>query len=170
MNIRYSTIKKAEAIEILRDKTSFNYTFDQTTIELLKKRFALKDSLYILAKNNGEFTAFCSVDRDWWENNYFFIREILVDPNFQKLGLGQELMKRCIDHAKKKGAKGVVTETAFENVPMQKLCAKFGFQQWNNPQWKEGITYKLTLGGFRRSAVESEIGVDSRLRGNDIKR
>ena len=142
-NISYSTIKEVEEIEILRNKTSFNYTYDQATIESLKKHFTLKDSLYILAKSNGEFVAFCSTDRNWWENNYFFIREILVDPNFQKLGLGQELMKQCIDHAKNKEATGVVTETAFENIPMQKLCAKFQFQKWDNPQWKEGITYKL---------------------------
>ncbi len=142
-NISYSIIKEAQEIEILRNKASFNYTYDQATIESLKKHFALKDSLYILANSNGEFVAFCSTDRDWWEDNYFFIREILVDPNFQKLGLGQELMKRCIEHAKKNGAIGIVTETAFENIPMQKLCAKFQFQEWVNPQWKEGITYKL---------------------------
>lgn len=142
-NISYSTIKEVEEIEILRNKSSFNYTYDQATIESLKKHFSLSDSLYILAKNNGEFVAFCSADRGWWEDNYFFIREILVDPNFQKLGLGQELMSQCIEHAKNKGAKGIVTETAFENIPMQKLCAKFQFQEWANPQWKEGITYKL---------------------------
>ena len=37
----------------------------------------------------------------------------------------------------------IVTETAFENSPMQTLCSKFDFKEWNNPQWKEGITYKL---------------------------
>lgn len=142
-DISYSTIKEAEEIEILRNKSSFNYTYNQATIESLKKYFKLKDSLYILAKNNGEFVAFCSADRGWWEDNYFFIREILVDPNFQKLGLGQKLMRQCIEHAKDKGAIGIVTETAFENIPMQKLCAKFQFQAWTNPQWKEGITYKL---------------------------
>jgi len=142
-NISYSTIKEAEEIEILRNKKSFNYTYDQATIESLKNHFALKDSLYILAKNNEAFVAFCSSDRGWWENNYFFIREILVDPRFQKHNIGSEVMSRCIEHAKHKGAIGIVTETAFENIPMQKLCAKFGFQEWDNPQWKEGITYKL---------------------------
>lgn len=143
--INYSTIKGVEEIEILRDKPSFNYTYDQAKIESLKKHFNLKDSLYILAKNKKEFAAFCSIDRTWWENNYFFIREILVDPHFQKQNIGSEILSRCIGHAKKKGAKGIVTETAFENIPMQKLCAKFGFQKWDNPQWKEGITYKLVF-------------------------
>ncbi len=62
---------------------------------------------------------------------------------FQQRGIGLELMQRCIAHAKKMDAMGVVTETAFENIPMQKLCAKCRFTEWKNPQWKEGITYKI---------------------------
>jgi ribosomal protein S18 acetylase RimI-like enzyme len=142
-NINYSTIKDAEEIEILRGRSSFKYVFDPAAIESLKKHFTSKNSLYVLAKSDGIFAGFCSIDRDWWEENHFFIREILVDPGFQKLGIGSELMRRCIDHARKLGAMGVVTETAFDNVPMQTLCAKLGFQKWDNPQWKEGITYKL---------------------------
>lgn len=52
-------------------------------------------------------------------------------------------MGRCIEHAKNLKANGVITETAFENYPMQSLCEKFSFKKWDNPQWKEGITYRL---------------------------
>lgn len=142
-DIIISTMTDEKEIEFLRDKSSFNYTYDKATIDSLRKHFALKDSLYLLAKKGDEFVAFCSIDRDWWEDNFFFIREILVDPNFQKLGLGKQLMSRSIEYAKSKGAVGVVTETAFENSPMQTLCEKLGFAKWKNPQWKEGITYKL---------------------------
>jgi len=142
-NITVSAMADEKEIESLRNKQSFNYTFNQTKIDGLKKYFLLKDSLYLLAKKGEEFVAFCSIDRGWWEDNFFFIREILVDPNFQKLGMGSELMSKCLEHARISGATGVVTETAFENSPMQKLCEKVGFTKWNNPQWKEGITYKL---------------------------
>ncbi|MEK7126876.1 MAG: GNAT family N-acetyltransferase, partial [Patescibacteria group bacterium] len=70
-------------------------------------------------------------------------REIFVDPNSQKLGIGKTLMDKCIKHARAKKAIGVVTETAFENSPMQNLCAKLNFKRWDNPRWKDGITYKL---------------------------
>lgn len=142
-DITISTMTDEKKIEFLRDKSSFNYTYDKATIDSLKKHFVLKDSLYLLAKKGKKFVAFCSTDRDWWEDNFFFIREILVDPNFRKLGFGKQLISRCIEHAKSKGAAGVVTETAFENSPMQTLCEKLGFTKWENPQWKEGITYKL---------------------------
>uniref|UniRef100_A0A7C4R6Q4 GNAT family N-acetyltransferase n=1 Tax=candidate division CPR3 bacterium TaxID=2268181 RepID=A0A7C4R6Q4_UNCC3 len=142
-NINYSTITDINELETLRDKSAFKYKFDDDLIESLKKYFILKDSLFILAKSEGDFAGFCSIDRDWWEENYFMIREILVDPKFHKKGIGYELMTRCIDHAKQKGADGVVTETAFDNIPMQKLCEKIGFKKWDNPSWKEGITYKI---------------------------
>lgn len=144
-NIKISTMTDEKEIDFLQDKQSFNYTFDKATINSLKKHFLLKDSLYLIAKKDDKFVAFCSVDRDWWEDNFFFIREILVDPNFQKLGIGKKIMNKCIEHAKNIRALGVVTETDFENYPMQKLCEKIGFKKWNNPQWKAGITYKLVF-------------------------
>ena len=141
--IKIDAIRNIKEIDFLRGKSSFNYTYDKATIDSLKKHFLLKDSLYLLAKMDSEFVAFCSIDRGWWEENYFFIREILVGPNFQKLGIGKTLMSKCIDHARSKKAVGVVTETALDNLPMQGLCAKFDFKKWDNPQWKKGITYKL---------------------------
>ncbi len=143
----FSIVKNPKEIEVLRGRKStyrdFTYVYDDGTIDLLQKHFEFTDSLYIVVKQKEQFVAFCSLDRDWWEDNYFFLREIFVDPNFQKQKIGQEFIKRCIEHAQKKGAFGVVTETAFWNVPMRKLCVKLGFQEWDNPQWKEGLTYKF---------------------------
>jgi GNAT superfamily N-acetyltransferase len=143
MTTTISIIQSVKDLAVLRNRTSFNYTFDSKTIASLEKNFVLKDSLYLLAKQSEEFAGFCSVDRNWWEENYFFLREILVDPKYRKTGLGKDLMARCIDHARTKKATGVVTETAFDNTPMQKLCESFKFEKWYNPEWKEGITYKL---------------------------
>lgn len=147
MNIEYSVIAQASDIDVLRGKTSqfknFNVRYDEEAIEYLKVHVSDADSMYLMAKEGDVFAGFCSVDSDWWEKNHFFLREIFVEPTFQQRGIGLELMQRCIAHAKKMGAIGIVTETAFENIPMQKLCAKCGFTEWENPQWKEGITYKI---------------------------
>jgi len=107
-----------EEIEALRDKEFFDHTYYEGKIEALKQYFGQEDSLYLIAKEGEEFVGFCSIDRGWWEEDFFFIREILVDPKFRKSGVGKELMNRCIEHAKLKKAIGVVTETAFENAPM----------------------------------------------------
>jgi len=73
----------------------------------------------------------------------FFIREILVDKKFRWLNIWTELFDKCIIHAKKLNAIWVVTETAFDNIPTQKLCEKFWFIKWDNLEWKDWITYKL---------------------------
>jgi len=54
-------------------------------------------------------------------------------------------MKMSIEFARNKEALGVVTETDFKNYPMQNLCEKLEFKKWDNPQYKKGITYKLTF-------------------------
>src|SRR3989339_765503 len=145
--IHFSKLTDVGGIEVLRGRSGryndFVYTYERPTLDLLKKNFFLRDSLYLVADNGTVFVAFCSIDRDWWENNFFMIREIIVDQNFQKQGIGETIMRMCIEHAQSKGAAGVVTETAFENIPMQKLCIKLGFKVWDNPQLKEGVTYKL---------------------------
>jgi ribosomal protein S18 acetylase RimI-like enzyme len=141
--VTYSIIKTPEEINILRGIESHGYTMNEELIKLLQRNFELEKSLYLLVKSNSDFAGFCSIDKDWWEDNYFFLREIIVDPQFQQQGIGKELMTRCISHAKKSGANGVVTETDFDNARMQKLCEKLGFKKWDNPQWKDGITYKL---------------------------
>lgn len=142
-NIKITVVKDEREIEMLNGRQSFKYTYDDVTMGSLRQHYLLKDSLYLLAKDGEKFVAFCTIDRGWWEDNYFFIREILVDPIYQNLGLGKKLMQRCIAHAQQKGARGVVTETAYDNLPMQNLCERLGFEKWNNPQWQDGVTYKL---------------------------
>ncbi len=123
----------------------FVYVYQGDTIELLERNFTLPDSLYLMVTDTDTFVGFVSCDRDWWEENRFFLREIFVSPDYQGQGVGSYLMNRCINHARAHYALELVTQTAFENIPMQQLCEKNGFVRWPNPQWSEGITYKLGL-------------------------
>lgn len=147
--ISYEIITDIEDINVLLGKEStfanLHYKYSQETVDMLKKYFLRTDSFYLIVKDEGVFVAFCSLDSDWWEPQYFFLREIFVMPEYQGQQIGMELIQRSIQHSQDNGAIGVVTETAFENVPMQKLCEKCGFQKWDNPEWKEGVTYKLKL-------------------------
>ncbi|MFH1670687.1 MAG: GNAT family N-acetyltransferase [Patescibacteria group bacterium] len=150
MRINYSLIKSEEDIDILKGKEStfanLHYKYDKETIQFLKTHFYRQDSLYLVATDeNSVFVALCSLDSDWWEPHHFFLREIFIMPSYQGQGIGKVLFEKCIDHANQFQAKAIVTETAFENIPMQKLCEKMGFTRFDNHQWKEGITYKLFL-------------------------
>lgn len=145
-----SQIKDPDELDVLLDKEArfgnLRFSYSLASIEELKKRFHLSGSLYLMAKDtNGEFSAFSSMDPDWREPNHLFLREVFVMPTHQKLGLGRTLLERCIEHAKKHQFIAIVTQTPHENLPMQKLCERLGFCKWENPEWKEEITYKLTF-------------------------
>jgi ribosomal protein S18 acetylase RimI-like enzyme len=101
--------------------------------------------LYLLAKFEGQFAGFIEVDNKSKDKKIFFIREIFVDPEFQQIGLESELMKKVIDYTKDNAGKYVFTQTAFENIPLQKLCEHFGFEKWENEEWKDGITYRRKI-------------------------
>ena len=147
--IQLFQITRPEEIGILLGRESslhgFHYTYDHETIDLLKNNFRREGSLYLVARLDNTFAAFISTDTDWWQDNCYFIREVFVSPDFQGHGLGKLLMTKCIEHARKHRAKSILTETAFGNIPMQGLCVSLGFQSWDNPVWKEGITYRLEL-------------------------
>lgn len=145
--ISYKKVLDAAEIDVLLGKAStfanLHYKYDQETVDMLKKYFTRPDSFYSIVRDGEQFVAFCSTDSDWWEPQYFFLREIFVMPEYQGQQIGEKLMRDSIQHAKEQGAEGIVTETAFENVPMQKLCERCSFKQWENPQWKDGVTFKL---------------------------
>jgi RimJ/RimL family protein N-acetyltransferase len=145
--ITYYQLTNPDEIEVLRGKESrygdFLYQYDSETINFLKDAFNKENSLYVIATCDGTFAGFISCDTNWWEEGGYFIREIFINPDFQKQNIGTTLVGMCIDHAKRHKATHIVTQTAFENIPMQKLCEKMGFEKWKNPEWDEGITYKL---------------------------
>lgn len=148
-SISYQELKSVDEIDILLGKESsyldFCYRYEIDTINLLKNNFQLEDSLYLFALENEQFAGFVSCDRDWWEPNSFFLRELFVSPEQQGKHIGSTLIQKCIDHAKARNSKMLVTQTAHENIPMQRICESFGFKSWENPHWDGGITYKLSL-------------------------
>ena len=148
-NFIFQEILDVNEINILSHQRSlfwdFLYQYDEETLDFLKSHITDDESYYLLVKEKNNFVAFISTDREWREKNSFFIREIFIHPDFQKKKLGVILMNKCIDHAKKHHARRVITQTAFENIPMQKLCEGLGFRKWENSEWKEWITYRLCL-------------------------
>lgn len=99
-NIVYRKVKNKEEIDILYKKSStyndFVYGYDTETINFLKKNFDWKNNLYLIAEKDNIFAWFISVDDEWWEENWYFIREIFIEPRFQKNKIWETLMKKCI--------------------------------------------------------------------------
>lgn len=147
--IQISSIQHDKEIDVLFGQKSvfrkLEIEYGKKDIDHLKKNLTHAKSLYLIAKTGNEFAGFLAVDDEWWEPNYFFIREIFVTPKHQRQKIGEKFIELSIEHAKKFDAKGIVTETDFRNQPFQNLLAKFGFRKFKNPQWDEGLTLKLSF-------------------------
>jgi acetyltransferase len=53
---------------------------------------------------------------------------IVISDQFQKQGLGTEMLKRLIEIGKKEGVKAIVADILAENSAMQKIAEKLGFK------------------------------------------
>jgi acetyltransferase len=53
---------------------------------------------------------------------------IVIADEFQKQGLGKELLDTLIDIGRREGVKAITADILSENTPMQKVCEKSGFQ------------------------------------------
>jgi streptothricin acetyltransferase len=62
----------------------------------------------------------------WW-NGFAYIDDLIVNPEFRGLGVGQALMGEAIQWAKAKRFPGIMLETQDDNVPACQLYRKCGF-------------------------------------------
>lgn len=62
----------------------------------------------------------------WW-NQFGYIEDIVINPEFRGLGLGRKLLERGIQWARETGHPGVMLETQNDNVPACTLYASCGF-------------------------------------------
>jgi acetyltransferase len=58
---------------------------------------------------------------------------VLVSDQFQKQGLGTEILQRLIQVARDEKVQRLVADVLRENVGMQRLCEKFGFTLKDRP-------------------------------------
>jgi ribosomal protein S18 acetylase RimI-like enzyme len=62
----------------------------------------------------------------WW-NQYGYIEDLVVNPEFRGLGLGRTLIEQGIQWARDKKYPGIMLETQDDNVPACQLYASCGF-------------------------------------------
>lgn len=62
----------------------------------------------------------------WW-NQFGYIEDLVVNPDFRCMGVGRTLIEHGIQWAREQGFPGVMLETQDDNVPACKLYASFGF-------------------------------------------
>ncbi|AFZ56286.1 N-acetyltransferase [Anabaena cylindrica FACHB-243] len=77
---------------------------------------------------------------------------IYISPNFQKRGLGKQLVEQAINESPNLGLKTLVSFIFAHNYPSLKLFEKFGFQHWGHlPKIADlaGVERDLIIMGLR---------------------
>ena len=98
--------------------------------EFLKERLVNEESVVFIAFDENTpigfvqlYPSFSSVSmkRSW------VLNDLYVKENARKKRFAEKLIKKAIDFTEETGAKGVLLETAKENVAAQSLYENFGF-------------------------------------------
>jgi ribosomal-protein-alanine N-acetyltransferase len=64
----------------------------------------------------------------WMVYDEGHILNIAVHPNFRREGIGETLMRECLDHFSKEGARYAILEVRRSNMAAIKLYEKLGFK------------------------------------------
>ena len=62
----------------------------------------------------------------WW-NQFAYVDDLVVNPEFRGAGVGSALLERGIQWARENGFPGIMLETQDDNVPACTLYRKYGF-------------------------------------------
>ena len=77
------------------------------------------------AESNGNLAGRIKMMR-WW-NQFAYVEDLVVNPDYRGLGIGRALLERGIQWARENGFPGVMLETQDNNVPACMLYQSCGF-------------------------------------------
>lgn len=120
----------------------YNFTYTEQSIEKYKQLLQERNTYQLFAKHDSDIVGYVAAAETLFPG-YLYIAELFVDPSQQKAGIATKLIERVRKHAESNSLKGVITQTEFANEPAKKLYEKLGFEQMDNPDWQDGLTYKL---------------------------
>lgn len=138
MDIRQATINDLDALTELFDlyRQFYHQTANMERARaFLNDRLNNKESVVFIAFDNNEaigfvqlYPTFSSIGmKPTWVLNDLYVKE-----TGRGKGFGEALIRRAITFVEETGAKGVLLETAQDNVTAQKLYEKIGFVQETN--------------------------------------
>lgn len=109
------------------DRPGTVYT-DPTTDDLFAL-FQRKGSLYLLVENDTGIVGGCGIyPTDGLPEGYAELVKFYLLPQFRGIGIGKELMQRCIDEAKNMGYSHLYLESMPELGTAVGMYEKYGFK------------------------------------------
>lgn len=133
MRIQKATVNELDSLTELFDLYRLFYGQESNLEDaraFLKERLVSEESVVFIAYDTNNpigfvqlYPSFSSVSmkRSW------VLNDLYVKEDARKKGFAEMLIKKAIEFAEETGAKGVLLETAKENVSAQSLYEKVGF-------------------------------------------
>lgn len=133
MNIHQATINDLDSLVELFDlyRQFYKQASDlKGAREFLEDRLIKNESIIFIAFDDGKavgftqlFPSFSSVSmqRSW------VLNDLYVKETARRKGVAEKLIRKAIAFAEETGSKGILLETAADNVNAQKLYEKIGF-------------------------------------------
>lgn len=168
------TIREMQPGDVARardiEKACFGVHWTATNFE---KELASGNGAHLVALWGDELVGYIGY---WLILEEVHITAVAVDPQYRRMGIGEQLLIAMTDHCKTKGAKWMTLEVRVSNVAAQKLYEKYGFkvlgrrkQYYHDNQedalvmWTENIWHEPFKSGFDRLRDEAAERMESRL-------
>lgn len=135
MLIEKATMQDLEALAELLDLYRIFYEQESDrhgAREFIKARIENEESIIFIAKDEEESVGFVqlyptfssvSMKRSW------VLNDLYVKKSARKNGVGEQLLQAAITYVKETRAKGLLLETASDNLTAQRLYEKIGFKK-----------------------------------------
>ncbi|QWC00703.1 GNAT family N-acetyltransferase [Mycoplasmatota bacterium] len=152
-------------------KNDINYIYElskKTKTEMLKqglnqwvgdyplfdnfKNDYLKSGLYVYIENERIIASISILEEndppykeiEWDHNHSLVIHRLLVDPDYQKSGIGKKMFEKAIELTKEKYL-SLKVDTHPDNLKMQNLITKMGFQYKGYIESINRLAYELIV-------------------------
>jgi ribosomal-protein-alanine N-acetyltransferase len=99
----------------------------------------------------------------WFDGDVTQIMTIGVDPAFQRLGVGRQLMAALIERSRRVKAEAVLLEVRVDNVPAIEMYRELGFQvlgvrkRYYQPEDVDAYTMRLDLAAAADAPADAPV-------------
>ncbi len=138
LNLRIERVKKEDFPQLTelylrayRGLEEYAYTHPEDVMSYLEWLHRRDPEGFMVARADGRIVGFVAGDANWFSRRegkrVGAIHEIVVDPEYQGMGVGKKLMERILNYFREKGLDTAELWVGDENRKALNFYKKFGF-------------------------------------------
>ncbi|MEI8281536.1 MAG: GNAT family N-acetyltransferase, partial [Armatimonadota bacterium] len=121
--IEFTPAQLADAMNVCFEGYIMTFTLDAATFERRFRPEGLDTISSVILKSGDKFAAICLIARQGWTSR---VAAMAIAPDFRRKGVGQLLMNKVIEEARKRGDRQMFLEVIEQNPPAIALYESVG--------------------------------------------